>query len=1272
MRNFSTELKLNYSVPADMATFQQLQLAKVAPMMHPRPEKPITSNTLPNTLCEVTKQLESELIEDFQVQPYLFDVDDMATVIYSRTLNTHYLWPKDNPLTVEILAKKFKTNGHTLAISMSKSYCRLFSLDIDCLCRKNSMVDHVNMTLIQEILQVLRNEFRNILNIDNIDCTIWSNKCGFHIYTNVNVSLPTHFFIMNVIKTQFQQSSALIEIPTYMPLPYSAKEKGRPYLPELITNEYNRLPLTTTINKFVEVFAFSNLFIEDLTAAEVNFYSGKMYLSFSRPIVRETVPRLTMVQSVRIFESFSFMNEQLSAYITQQVNDYNSHITKIGDINLEEFDQQVRIQLRTFMTEINNKFIPTVPGGGRNDEQNYLCNRFIEISALENGALYLQHFVAALYKFMHFETFDKFKQFLRVIYSKTISTSPVVRTFVDKIDVNSLDCYTDSYSEIIDQLHYLIKHGVNPCDTFDNRINTVLCSVTKEHNYHAIADAINKASKKDHDAMLEVLFLNFVSILYDLKFVYYNSTSETYYILSGEYGTHYLTRTNITNKDLPQSMKNWMGVLAISNNSSSAITKHIGSFRHNNLIFSNANFMFATDKGVFNSITGLYSANTTLLKFPLNRESAIWDCTLGRDEMFIDQNAHIIEQFEVAFKYFKILENRSDELYIHAVFAPAIIQMRYELMIDEYVIECLINKYAEYNDYSAAMFIIEYFPINPKFIYLLMYIIKQHDGIGTLISYSKLCHQVFNYEVTCKDLWIKKFENFYNSITYDATAKTQLEKLKSLESNSTTIYTNEYTLLLMTILAACQIKCPTFKPFTSAFEAEIGKIQQIHPNYVDFDYNFNISCMKLNFKRAIDIVYGTKLSQFELNLVNESMSICMSANFINELILNYIDSVALTFVPKNILKKIIVYHGPSNVGKSYLCKKLQDLIFPYVVRVPDMSLSQRSEFTTNNFITIFNEVNILEANLLKMITGNDAVSTMKFYSQKLNLQEHQSLMYGATNTHISFSSSPSRSFKSTERTTIDRIYCVPLSGAIKNISANQANLLMMLLDGVYFSDTIIKAPEPNSNALGWLSYAAYVDRRDAKFTPYININSDYNRQYKNTVYYNNDSLYKFICNCGIVDEEGFYISSVRFKSIIRQNIDKNSIFKNESDFKLRFKESFGIDIDNVKYIKNFQELGLIQHIRQNMQTLESKDSCINAEDILERLNIYDNSSDSRSNAHAYFKMQNSQYYDYNDSVYKGITFKFDLMHYDGNEYSNTPNNSTSLNISSDSLVFQQV
>lgn len=452
---------------------------------------------LPNTTCEITKELEQEFVSKLN-EYSIYDIN-VRTVLKSRTLNKHFNVFKSKSVSLKKIYKYFQTNGHTLSIDYTKSYVRNCSFDLDCLCRikhhklnQNDTANDENVCTISEqqsqfVQQCVQqgqtediethlslnlvNEFCAqlkyflslfVADVNIIQISIWNLACGYHVYTNIPVSLVLHEMLFKLLTEHFHHNRIKIEVPSQMPLPYSAKNTSRPY--SLVTDvnktSYNSMNVDSDCNDnehepelylipsssdlfFYEIIKCDNSkrnpnLIEFCTLYYKSSISTKLYI----PTDLKQVFRTRKVHNFKNIESITFSNDTYKLCLPQfetfintiskqiffdeinpEFNGYTlfdeddefeheptKHVTYISDDDEDE-DQDIEkkkdlifnhltFSRVLFDSEIFKAFINNFCHYF--DLSSHCSNAvdiFVDASARdEDGAMHLQHFIVALHK----------------------------------------------------------------------------------------------------------------------------------------------------------------------------------------------------------------------------------------------------------------------------------------------------------------------------------------------------------------------------------------------------------------------------------------------------------------------------------------------------------------------------------------------------------------------------------------------------------------------------------------------------------------------------------------------------------------------------------------------------------------------------------------------------------------------------------------------------------------------------------------------------------
>lgn len=1202
----------------------------------PIPHNDQIMKPLQNDACSKTLKLESDFLTPFGLEEYTYNLDNTSTVITSRTLKTSYIWPKSKPLTANML-EIFSENGHTLGIDYTSTYCRMFALDLDCICRKSSTFDHLNENIVSRIIIVLNELFQQMINTTPT-FSVWRNGCGYHLYSDILVSMPTHLYIKKQLEAtvEFIDSACVFEVPNTMPLPFSAKIRGAPYTLNIQNAQAGKMALTICKDKqdCLELFFFTQLAVNGRTAAKLTTLLGTEYLvKLSTPTIRRTPPKIINMSAISLYPNFMYM-DQFEKYAILMAKQHNIQTTKIEDIDFKDFTADERAQIRLFMSSVNKLF---GVGDAHGQES---CSTFINLAAFQYGGLYLQPFVAGFFLYLQnvglFVNFDKFRLLLKKIFYSAMEQYASVKQFVKLVNIQSLQAYSgETGDSIINHLYFMISYSTTPLQTIDQQINSIMEKMTDSTADYVRENIRIEFAKKDKtigENLINDLLEKFKIIFLEMKILYFDQSSSRYYSLDPVYGAKYESSAKLDTYLYPATIRSWIG----HSKPAVAILKtqlEDAHFMHINepVNFAQTDYMFSTQVGVFNSATGLYTARSRFLRFSKFRHTSIWPFDHPQTT-FYAQNQTILEHYVFVADIIKKINNSLFEIYTHCVFAPAIIQLNNLMSISEKHISQIITILSNHKNYEPAYFLLEYFPFNPKMIYLILHLCDDFGGIECFISYKTLCIKVFKTEhVEPKD-WSDKFGKIMDEAKFDTNQTTQLEKLKSLKGEHA-VNCPDALYLFATVVLACITKCNTFVDFVKILKISQPTTVYKDPRYEKFNNSTNLASMKSNMIRARSIVFGENVTQFQNTLIDELLSICMSADFKPETVVNYLTAVGSMYIPLNVLKKLLLIHGDQDVGKSLACKKITAIAEPSSARFDDISAVIARSSVAEYSAIILNEATYLNASQLKIVTGNDDTSSMKFYSQKYELQRMQTHMFGATNLHVSF-----KSKEDVDKTSVSRLYAIQFTGVNCPAASPQSSFISMMVDGLYFSGIFSPIHTHAIEALKWLSFGMYMHVRDVNYFPKLDLSCSTCKQYQHIVHYNNSALYKKLVDSGITDAPGFSIRKEQLLNIIRANLDKaGGPYPSISKFKTVFEKQYNISFENVTHIKHFQQVGLILHVKNNMLATEEPNSTIKHEDITNRLKLYTVAED-KDNAMEYFQRTYEKYFDYDKICYKGITF----------------------------------
>lgn len=1176
---------------------------------------PVKQNLpLPNDADPNIINMETGLVNALKLQRYTHAIDSLETILYSRALKSHYIFPLKSQLTCNELMC-FDKIGHTLGIDNTRSYCRILAFDLDCICRTSVVAIHVNESLVRVVCEELKKILAEQFGITEFNYTIFNNKrCGFHIYANIFVSLPTHLHILHRLRGPFTQTSVHIEVPSIMPLPYSAKTSDTIYKPLLDNDNRNSIPLayfevcTVTQQTYINNYEISNYNNEHGQAATLKTQSGDKYLNILPNVqLLLKIPQFVNVSRV-IFNPTHLYMVQFAEYISNVMAvstndhdpvpefDYNS-ITNIA----------TREKLMAFMDQFNGMY-ENEPSRNRVTTQYFVhcCTSFFD-------GMYMQPFVVALHKAV-MPTRQYAKQFnftdlLTKLFQSKIKSNIVLRTFISRYNIITTNSYKDSWQSILQYMKPFVVYKLDPA----NSIHTHIAKILESQYGDPIAFQETLSECKRPDAIRRTTdFLNsYMQLLKDFRVVYFNKITSNCFILDSN-GAFY-NDVELKCTTIPQCLSEY---LESGRKLDDVIKQSLPKFRMDNWSVSATPSLISTELGLFNSITGLYTARTSLLTHTKFRRWAVCpdlNLSIASSQM----NEQVLKCSEVTEKYVNYLCTELPFLYFHTIIAPALIQLSKIFAIEEHRIKTLfvrmeglieVQDNVQINtDISRYLFIVEYMNIDPRFIALLIHIHDHDAPFNLMISYSQFCRKIFSTDRVRVIDWLNKYGEYFESVKYDVNAKSYWEQLKSLDCEI-----DDFLLMNFVILAACMTKCLMYKNLIEAFKIEFRPVLQYHPNYSNRTIQAtNHQEMYNNFMNARDIAFGTDLNDFETQIIDQLFSICMSADFKFDTAIEMLLSTGTLFWNYNSNKKLIILHGEKNTGKSYHCNNLAEMCKPHVVRTSAMSkMINRSNASTDSTLLMVNEMSSLITSEIKTITGNDGESAMKFYKQKMELNESQALIFGATNNDISFEAN------SCDRTAIDRLHIVYFEGVQCASDQPNASFIQMMTSGKYYQNMLESTSEEFVSALAWMAYITYFKFRRSDYTPFLNIGNPITRDYQNRIYYKSSPIYRMITNAGLIEDKNFRMTTAKMVVAIKNCMTPSSPFTTMQAFKSAFLEAnSAFNFSTTKYV-NFHFRSFIDSVKYNLAMVDCIGSTIHKSDIQHRINTYLD-ADDQENAMSY-------------------------------------------------------
>lgn len=1181
---------------------------------------------LPNDSCDMTRENERMFAHDQTLQTYKFRFMYVCGVLHSRTMNRQLEWPEDRPLMSSDLEGYFNETGHTLTLDYEHMYVRCMAFDIDCMCRTIDGISHLNESKVTKVVnQMLVVCARLGMDMGNVNISIWRQSCGFHVYTDVTVSMCLHLLISKLLNSEFSSETFIIEVPKYMPIPYSAKKLTclyKPLLPE--SPPITIIPIMQGVH-FLEIGRFCKGAIDDYTMFHVQRSDCTETFNKQESVFRETQP--INLANIRMYNICSPQYEQVKMYIQNVIREIVA-ITRITAIDLPYIiSDDIRNALFSFFQKFNAVF-------GANNRGNDV-GPFIQMSLIENASQDLQHFVVMLNKFLNISQERMRTEVLPYVYKTALDSHDVcVKRFIDSYDEKTYNAYnSSSFQQMFDYYTYLYVNNLSTLMSISEKLQRMVQNITKCSTNLEYCESWPKDKGKLRE--LKMTHINaYAEALVKLGAIIIDSGNNKYVLVK----TTYIDANNIQIiiANIGAYMLSWLDNTNNSNNMRLQSSLNIYNDEMLRIpVYTNVHYMISTSKGVFNSLTGMYSSHSPFLRFHVSQNVSLWRYNIHQEIMHDHLNYQILERIDLTERFFNVLKDQVFDLFVHYIFAPMIITLHKINNVSEYNIQTIFNLLKRYTCLKPAHFLINYYPIDLRFMAVIIHIFEREGAFFD--QFTTLCTRVLmGRDFNSKEVWRTEYRQAYESVSENLindTTKSYQEKLYTLH------HTDEICFLAF-IYAILITKCSSFQPFTSAFDiTELPSSQYVHPGYPkEFDIIPTAENCRENLIRASKIVLGIDYVNPPTEdwlMVETIFSICASMNFDPIGVIDLLRSLSLIFTPYNYLKKIVLFYGLKNTGKSFFCKQLQDMVYPAFCSFANVEkANERAEVTLKHSVTILAEVSKVDAPMLKTITGNDTISVSKFYEQTYKPMFSQSLMFGATNNIVRLT----KTNNGCDYATVSRFYIIHMQGQFIHATDTRANLLDLLTHKETYIGTIEHTNI--TNELSYLVYWSYLVYRDNNLYPTINEQNSDNIKYRNNLYTTNNIMHKFMTNIGVERFEGLEMSSARLRELIEKNYTlatQTYMFKNKSDIYSNFQQTYECDLIHSKFVPNLQETNLIKHIYEVMSIRVYPDGYINQDDRRNQLNMFV-SSTHKDLADLIFQRQNTKYYDQKRDVYVGIIF----------------------------------
>lgn len=610
------------------------------------------------------------------------------------------------------------------------------------------------------------------------------------------------------------------------------------------------------------------------------------------------------------------------------------------------------------------------------------------------------------------------------------------------------------------------------------------------------------------------------------------------------------------------------------------------------ILWAKTDKTISTTVGLFSSITGLYSTHLPFLRFSKYWNMALWHT--GKPFMHPNQNAKILSAYTISVDLFDKLITRTPKIFYHLYFLPALMEFRCTAPISSNLagpyIETMTYLMRNYKLLEHELLeLVELFPINPEFIFLLCHIIgTSSNGINNFEDYRTMTREYFTHipdDPVCggtearikSEHWRKLFAQYveqmtYNHEMYKSEAYSHTQCLLSISYPNWAHKITKKSIIIATMLSIYLIKCEHFTAFVNAYYDNGGntkmrfraphrpeRLCSSYPSDGIIKYNVDtiIDVLQQNLRRCITLVFGDVFEthyhdpayRFHRMIIDFGIKLCFFSSFLKDTMCAVLRVLGTFFVSRNYCKKLFLLVGPQNTGKTWLCQLIIQMMYPKVHTVLDISrATERTNVTATSNAVIVSEVNMLEDSLLKTVTGNDPNAGKIFYTQSLQSYESNSHVIGATNNVIQFYQygKGRQQVRELDEATVDRIYPLYTEYTFSDYTVSHfGNLLEMMLKKKFILNVMESQKENDTIAMSFLSYVAY-ERYANRNKPTLDMNYEYIAMYKHKLMCRNDIVYQFLKENNMVHNEKYYIESSRLRDkietglAIRKSLNSNS------------------------------------------------------------------------------------------------------------------------------------
>lgn len=366
-------------------------------------------------------------------------------------------------------------------------------MDVDCIkCRSNGQITtsrHASESDINRILDCLNDMLKF-----KIKFSIWSNQCGFHIYSNYNVSIFYHLYIRDALAVQIaDMDSAVVEVPDTIPLPYSSKAYSDKIYKPLHTMSNSVLKsfhVCASIDNYdyYEMFSIKHVTPkqeEHLLLTVITSTATEYVIFYKRRYIKNKIPSFLNAISCTPSPIQSFPPDALKYVdliikmtvgfeenlLTESYTEvrYPSQLSKLKNL-FSVADYHFSIYFNTFGTVFFGEEYQLFTDTGLNID---LLQKYIYHSAIQFKELNLQHYIVSLHKCVENELpFETIQEILQLLYEQ--QSEEYVQHIILNYNTFIRDVYPTDFNQIIRYMQLYVTKTITPFMHLTEVFNAIL------------------------------------------------------------------------------------------------------------------------------------------------------------------------------------------------------------------------------------------------------------------------------------------------------------------------------------------------------------------------------------------------------------------------------------------------------------------------------------------------------------------------------------------------------------------------------------------------------------------------------------------------------------------------------------------------------------------------------------------------------------------------------------------------------------------------------